>query len=227
MTNPNDDLTTPQDPQDSQDSQTAETPDTAAASHRESVLDSLREVSKAFQSAGSALGDVMEDFAARYRNRANNPEPHGAHAVVDQVDEQRAPSDRLKTALADARERLGKVDNVEDAKKVTAKFAGHLEDLVRDMGNSVRAAVKDTRNTEDAKDAKAALEDALATVRKSFDEATDKVREGIKDTGESADSFIDDLKHRLETMVTRARIDDDFFEQNHDDVIDGEVVEEN
>lgn len=224
MTNPNDDLTTPETP-DTPAAQDA--PKSSESSYRESVLDSLRDVSKAFQSAGTALGDVMEDFAARYRNRSAEPQPHGAHAVVDQVDEQRNPSDRLKSALADARERLGKVDDVEDVKKVTAKFAGHLEDLVRDMGNSVRAAVKDTRNTEDAKDAKAALEDALATVRKSFDEATDKVREGIKETGESADSFIDDLKHRLETMVTRARIDDDFFEQTRDDVIDGEVVEEN
>lgn len=175
---------------------------------KDSLLDNLREPFQAWLNAGSRLGDVVSDFADRFRDdRESSDRGSGAHALHSTVDEQETTLGRFRAATHEAREKLGGARSADDLKAATSSFAGHAEDIIRDVAGSARRAAGETRSSNSVEEAKEAFSRAVSSVRSSFDETVEAVRsrraEGGSDT-EDADSLIADLRRRLDDLIERA-----------------------
>lgn len=167
----------------------------------------LRDAGQAWVNAGARLGDVVSDFAGRFRDGSAAEPASGAHAKPDPVSEERTTAGRFRVAAGQASDRLRNIRGTDDLKNTTSDFAGHAEDIIRDVAGNVRQAASGTRDSGAATDARAALSDAVASVRDSFDEAVEAVQERRRQAGENnpdADSMIADLRARLDDLIERA-----------------------
>lgn len=222
---------------------TTDNPSTGSAhddndGEKDSLLDNLKEAGQAWVTAGSRLGDVVSDFAGRFRDNPEEERATGAHAKPDPVSDQATTAGRFKSAAAEASERLGDVRNTDDLKKATSNFAGHAEDIIRDVAGNARRAAGETRGSESAAEARTAFSTAISSVRDSFDDAVNAVQERRKKAGENspdADSMIADLRSRLDDLISRAGTlsSDDTTPDSADagsepdpDIIDGELISE-
>lgn len=172
-----------------------------------SVLDNLREPFQAWLSAGSRLGDVVTDFAGRFREDREKAEfSSGAHAQPSPVAEEDSTTSRFRVAAQTAREGLSAAKSPEDYKRVSADFAGHAEEIIRDLAGSVRRAADQTKESESAEDARNAFDRAVAAVRETFDETVEQARTRRTSSGdeEREQSFIDELRGRLDDLISRA-----------------------
>ncbi|RSZ64378.1 hypothetical protein EAH68_05135 [Corynebacterium hylobatis] len=172
-----------------------------------SMLDNLREPFQAWLSAGSRLGDVVSDFAGRFReDREKAGFSSGAHAQPSPVTEEDSTTDRFKAAAQEAREGLSAAKNTEDYKRVSAVFAGHAEEIIRDLAGSARRAADQTKDSESAEDARNAFDRAVAAVRETFDETVEqaRVRRAASGDEQHEQSFIDELRGRLDHLISRA-----------------------
>jgi len=174
-----------------------------------SLLDNLREPFQAWVAAGARLGDVVSDFAERYRaDRERTDLAGGAHAAASPLAGEESTADRFKAAASEARTGLSGAQSTEDYKNVSLAFASRAEDIIRDIAGSVRRAAGETKSSESASEARSAFNNATASVRATFDETVEQARArraaaGTADT-EGEQSFIDDLRRRLDDLITRA-----------------------
>lgn len=214
------------------------TSDNTTGNNKDSFLDNLREAGQAWVDAGSRLGDVVSDFAGRFKDGTGAEHSSGAHAKPDPVTEEKSTTGRFRAAAREASDRLGSVRNTDDLKHATGNFAAHAEDIIRDVAGNVRRAASETRDSDAATEARSALSTAIGSVRDSFDEAVDSVQERRRNTGDTsagADSMIADLRARLDDLISRAgslaRNDDepaaaDAGSGTDPDIIDGELISE-
>ncbi|GAB2502178.1 hypothetical protein CATRI_01460 [Corynebacterium atrinae] len=156
-----------------------------------SLLDNLREPFQAWVTAGSRLGDVVSDFADRFKEDREKAD------VDDSVG-------RFKAASQEAREGLSAASSTEDYKKVTAAFAGRAEEILRDVAASTRRVAEDTKDSAAVADAKAAFGSAVSSVKESFDDAVAKAR-SRRDSDADEESILDDLRSRLDDLIGRAK----------------------
>lgn len=172
-----------------------------------SLLDNLREPFHAWVSAGSRLGDVVTDFAGRFREEREDGEvSSGAHAEPSPIEEEATILGRFKAASQEARTGLSDADSTEDYKTVSATFAGRAEEIIRDLADSARRAAGETKDSDTVEDAKVAFNSAVTSVRETFDETVSQVRSrGNRADADSEDSMIDDLRSRLDDLINRAR----------------------
>lgn len=174
---------------------------------KDSLLDNLKEAGQAWVAAGSRLGDVVSDFAGRFRDTPEEERSAGAHAKPDPVTDQPTTAGRFKSAAAEASERLGSVRSTDDLRTATSNFAGHAEDIIRDVAGNARRAAGETRDSESAAEARTAFSTAISSVRDSFDDAVNAVQDRRRKAGEDspdADSLIADLRSRLDDLISRA-----------------------
>ena len=177
---------------------------------KDSLLDNLREPFQAWLNAGSRLGDVVSDFADRFRDdRETTDNDSGAHAQRSAVDEEETTLGRFRAASREAREKLSGARSTDDLKSATSSFAGHAEDIIRDVAGSARRAADETRSSSSVDDAKDAFSRAVGSVRESFDETVEAVRaRGAESSsggsGDDADGLIADLRQRLDDLINRA-----------------------
>ncbi|WP_027004216.1 CGLAU_01105 family protein [Corynebacterium halotolerans] len=180
---------------------------------KDSLLDNLREPFQAWLNAGSRLGDVVSDFADRFRDdRETSDNGSGAHARRSAVDGEETTLGRFRAASREAREKLSGARSTEELKSATSSFAGHAEDIIRDVAGSARRAADETRHSSSVDEAKDAFSRAVGSVRESFDETVEAVRArraesgsgGSGDTGDDADGLIADLRQRLDDLIDRA-----------------------
>lgn len=172
-----------------------------------SMLDNLREPFQAWLSAGSRLGDVVSDFAGRFREDREKAEfSSGAHAQPSPVTEEDSTTGRFKAAAQEAREGLSAAKSADDYKRVSAVFAGHAEEIIRDLAGSARRAADQTKGSESAEDARNAFDRAVAAVRETFDETVEqaRARRAVSGTEQDEQSFIDELRGRLDDLISRA-----------------------
>lgn len=172
-----------------------------------SLLDNLREPFHAWVAAGSRLGDVVSDFAGRFReDREKADFSAGAHAQPNPVDEKESTADRFRAAAQEARAGLSGAKSTDEYKSVSATFAGRAEDIIRDIAGSARRAADQTKDSPAAEDVKGAFERAVAAVRETFDETVEQARTRRADAGDEAreQSFVDELRGRLDDLISRA-----------------------
>lgn len=207
---------------------------------KDSLLDNLREPFHAWLSAGSRLGDVVSDFADRFRDdREAGDHAAGAHAQRSAVDEEANTLGRFRAASQEAREKFSGARSADDLRAATSSFAGHAEDIIRDVAGSARRAVGETRSSSSVDEAKEAFSQAVSSVRSSFDETVEAVRErrGTSDSGpgsadhDEAEGLIADLRQRLDDLIERASFigggevnASTTGPAGDPDIIDGEVV---
>lgn len=207
----------------------------------DSFLDGLKETGQAWLSAGGRLGDVVSDFTTRFRDSDGQDKPAGAHAKHDPVSAEKSTGARFKAASRAATERLNQARNADDLKAATSGFAGHAEDIIRDVTANLRRAATETRGGESAEEARTAFSNAIGSVRDSFDEAVAAVQSRRRELGQNADgeeesSMVADLRARLDDLINRAGSitrGGSAAEQTADgekmpdpDIIDGEVISE-
>ncbi|MDO5513060.1 CGLAU_01105 family protein [Corynebacterium sp.] len=175
-----------------------------------SVLDNLREPFQAWVSAGARLGDVVSDFAERFRaDRERTDAPSDVHSVYsgESATAGQSAKERFTTAAQEARAGLTGAKSTEDYKNVSLAFAGRAEEIIRDLAGSVRRAAGETKDSDSATEAKAAFTSAVSSVRSTFDETVEQARaRRAAGTGDEAgeQSFIDDLRRRLDDLIARA-----------------------
>lgn len=221
---------------------TTDNPSTGSAhddndGEKDSLLDNLKEAGQAWVTAGSRLGDVVSDFAGRFRDAPEAERSTGAHAKPDPVAGEPTTAGRFRAAASEASDRLSSVRNTDDLKSATSNFAGHAEDIIRDVAGNLRRAAGETQDSESATEARTAFSAAITSVRESFDEAVESVQERRRESDESsadADSMIADLRSRLDDLISRAGSlsrDDapaaaDAGSEADPDIIDGELISE-
>lgn len=201
-----------------------------------SVLDNLREPFQAWVSAGARLGDVVSDFAERFRaDRERTDAPSDVHSVYSgdaaNVGKESA-KERFRTATQEARAGLSGAKSTEDYKNASLNFASRAEEIIRDLAGSARRAAGETKDSTSATEAKSAFHSAVASVRATFDETVEQARARRAATEtEGERSFIDDLRARLDDLIARAGtvVDKDetpstTTEEGVPHMIDGEVV---
>lgn len=208
------------------------------AGQKDSVFDNLREPFQAWLNAGSRLGDVVSDFADRFRDdRDNGDRESGAHARRSAVNEEDSTLGRFRAATKEARDKLTDAKGAEGLKDATSDFAGHAEDIIRDVAGSVRRAAGGTKDSDSVEEARAAFSAAVTSVRSSFDETVETLRQRRGDRDEDADSMIADLRKRLDDLIARAGTIGAGDEKDTSatlatdpdvdpDIIDGEVLSE-
>ncbi|MBX8995864.1 hypothetical protein HCH15_06670 [Corynebacterium testudinoris] len=198
-----------------------------------SLLDNLREPFQAWVTAGSRLGDVVTDFADRFKqDRENADLDAGAHAEHSPVDDAESSVGRFKAASQEAREGLSAASSTEDYKKVTATFAGRAEEILRDVAASTRRVAEETKDSAAVTDAKAAFGTAVASVKESFDDAVAQAR-SRRDASADEESILDDLRSRLDDLIGRAKTaapeapaePAESAEEKAPPMIDGEVID--
>ncbi|MDO5669243.1 MAG: CGLAU_01105 family protein [Corynebacterium sp.] len=205
-----------------------------------SLLDNLREPFQAWVAAGARLGDVVSDFTERYRaDRERTDAPSDVHSVYSgeaATAGQESVKQRFATAAQEARTGLSGAQSTEDYKNVSLAFASRAEDIIRDIAGSVRRAAGETKSSESASEARSAFSSATASVRATFEETVEqaRARRAAAGTGDEASeqSFIDDLRRRLDDLIARAgdAVDKDAETPSKNDdgevphMIDGEVV---
>lgn len=180
---------------------------TPSPEQHNSLMDNLREPFQAWVAAGSRLGDVVSDFADRFReDRDKADHSQGAHAKPSPVEGEETTASRFKAAAQEARAGLSDAKSTEDYKTVSAAFAGHAEEIIRDLAASARRAAEQTKDSPVADDAKNAFNRAVASVRATFDETVDQARTRRAETGDEQreQSFIDELRGRLDDLISRA-----------------------
>ncbi|AJK67914.1 CGLAU_01105 family protein [Corynebacterium marinum] len=180
---------------------------TPSPEQHNSLMDNLREPFQAWVAAGSRLGDVVSDFADRFReDRDKADHGQGAHAKPSPVEGEETTASRFKAAAQEARAGLSDAKSTEDYKTVSAAFAGHAEEIIRDLAASARRAAEQTKDSPVADDAKNAFNRAVASVRATFDETVDQARTRRAETGDEQreQSFIDELRGRLDDLISRA-----------------------
>jgi len=175
-----------------------------------SLLDNLREPFQAWVTAGSRLGDVVSDFAGRFReDREQSDLTPGAHAIHTPVEEEDSTLGRLKAATQEARTGLSGASSTDDYRNVSATFASRAEDILRDLAASARRAAAETKDSTAAEEAKSALNTAVGSVRSTFDETVSQAKArraaGATSGADNEDSLFDDLRERLEVLINRAR----------------------
>ncbi len=183
-----------------------------AAEKNNSLLDNLREPFQAWVSAGARLGDVVSDFTERFRaDRESTDTPTDAHSVYSGESATAgaaSAADRFRTATQEARAGLSGAKSPEDYKNVSLAFAGRAEEILRDLAGSARRAADQTKESASAAEAKAAFTSAVSSVRVTFDETVEQARARRAATGatepEGEQSFIDDLRRRLDDLISRA-----------------------
>lgn len=188
-------MTTPND-------NTSQTPE-----QHNSLMDNLREPLKAWVAAGSRLGDVVSDFAGRFReDREKTDESYGAHAKPGPVEGEETAASRFKAAAQEARVGLSSAKSTEDYKTVSVAFAGRAEEIIRDLAGSARRAAEQTKDSPVADDAKNAFDRAIASVRATFDETVEQARVRRAEPGDEKreQSFVDELRGRLDDLISRA-----------------------
>lgn len=142
-----------------------------------SLLDNLREPFQAWVTAGSRLGDVVSDFAGRFReDREQSDLTPGAHAIHTPVEEEDSTLGRLKAATQEARTGLSGASSTDDYRNVSATFASRAEDILRDLAASARRAAAETKDSTAAEEAKSALNTAVGSVRSTFDETVSQAK---------------------------------------------------
>lgn len=172
---------------------------------KDSVFDNLREPFQAWLNAGSRLGDVVSDFADRFRDdRENGDREAGAHARHSAVNEEESTLGRFRAATKEAREKLTDAKGADGLKEATSDFAGHAEDIIRDVAGSVRRAAGGTKDSDAVEEARTAFSAAVSSVRASFDETVEGLRQRRGSQDEDADSMIADLRRRLDDLIARA-----------------------
>lgn len=177
-----------------------------------SLLDNLREPFQAWVSAGARLGDVVSDFAERFRaDRESTDTPTDVHSVYSGESAtagEASAADRFRSAAQEARAGLSGAKSPEDYKNVSLAFAGHAEEILRDLAGSARRAADQTKGSESASEAKTAFTSAVSSVRATFDETVEQARARRAAAGtadaEGEQSFIDDLRRRLDDLIHRA-----------------------
>lgn len=199
--------------------------------------DSVRGPFQAWLNAGSALGDIVGDFAGRFQEDRKHDEPeHGEHALRDPVDDQETVLGKFRAATTEAREAFKQAEGTEELKSASAQFGGRAEGIFRDVAGSVTRAADGTKDSTSVGEARAAFSDAVASVRTSYDEAVEKLRSDNTDgSSDSDNSTIDNLRGYLDDLVGRARtaVGGNGASENTDadsdekaDIIEGEVVSE-
>lgn len=191
-----------------------------------SVLDNLREPFQAWVSAGARLGDVVSDFAERFRADRERTDGDAANVGKESAKE------RFRTATQAARAGLSGAKSTEDYKNVSLTFASRAEEIIRDLAGSARRAAGETKDSTSVTEAKSAFNSAVASVRATFDETVEQARARRAATEtEGERSFIDDLRARLDDLIARAGtvVDKDetpstTTEEGVPHMIDGEVV---
>ncbi|GAB3702815.1 CGLAU_01105 family protein [Corynebacterium nasicanis] len=172
-----------------------------------SLLDNLREPVQAWVSAGARLGDVVSDFAERFRaDRERTDAPTDVHSVYSgesALAGEESAAERFRTAAQEARTGLAGAKSTEDYKNVSLAFAGRAEDIIRDLAGSVRRAAGETKDSASAAEARSAFSSAVASVRTTFDETVEQARARRGETA-GEQSFIDDLRRRLDDLIARA-----------------------
>lgn len=205
-----------------------------------SLLDNLREPFQAWVSAGARLGDVVSDFAERFRaDRERHDAPTDVHSVYSGESAtagEESAADRFKNAAQEARTGLSAAKSTEDYKNVSLAFAGRAEEIIRDLAGSVRRAADQTKDSSSATEAKAAFNSAVSSVRATFEDQVEQARARRAAGTTEADaageqSLIDDLRRRLDDLISRADtvVDRDAgtsttTEGGVPHMIDGEVV---
>ena len=178
-----------------------------------SLLDNLREPFQAWVSAGARLGDVVSDFAERFRaDRESTDTPTDAQSVYSGQSAtagEASAAERFRNAAQEARAGLSGAKSPEDYKNVSLAFAGRAEEILRDLAGSARRAADQTKDSASASEAKAAFTSAVSSVRATFDETVEQARARRADAADTTDaageqSFIDDLRRRLDDLITRA-----------------------
>ena len=193
-----------------------------------SLLDNLREPFQAWVSAGARLGDVVSDFAERFRaDRERHDAPTDVHSVYSGESAtagEESAADRFKNAAQ------------EDYKNDSLACAGRAEEIIRDLAGSVRRAADQTKDSSSATEAKAAFNSAVSSVRATFEDQVEQARARRAAGTTEADaageqSLIDDLRRRLDDLISRADtvVDRDAgtsttTEGGVPHMIDGEVV---
>ena len=177
-----------------------------------SLLDNLREPFQAWVSAGARLGDVVSDFAERFRadRERTTTTPTDVHSVYsgESALGEESAAERFRTAAHEARIGLSGAKSTEDYKNVSLAFAGRAEEIIRDLAGSVRRAADGTKESSSATEAKAAFSSAVSSVRTGFEETVEQARARRAAAGtadaEGEQSFIDDLRRRLDDLIARA-----------------------
>lgn len=178
---------------------------------KDSIFGNLKETGQAWLSAGSRLGDVVSDFTGRFREQEGSTTSAGAHALHDPVLAQESTASRFRAATKEASAKLSSARSAGELKAATGGFASHAEDILRDASTNLRRAAAETKEGESAEQARAAFTTAVKSVRESFDEAVDSVQErraalgsGDKTDEGEANSTIEELRARLDDLITRA-----------------------
>ena len=170
-----------------------------------SVLDNLREPVQAWLSAGSRLGDVVSDFAGRFReDREKSEFSSGAHAQPNPVAAEDSTTGRFKAAAQEAREGLSAAKSTEDYKRVSAVSAGHAEEIIRDLAGSARRAADQTKESDSAEEARTAFDRAVAAVRETLDETVEQARAGRAASGyeQHEQTLIDELRATVSREIS-------------------------
>ncbi|QGU03639.1 CGLAU_01105 family protein [Corynebacterium comes] len=180
---------------------------TPTPEQNKSLLDNLREPFQAWVAAGSRVGDLVADFAGRFReDREKADLSSGAHAKPSPVEDEESTASRFRAAAQEARSGLSAAKSTEDYKAVSVTFAGHAEEIIRDLAGSVRRAADQTKDSSSAEEAKGAFNRAVASVRETFEETIEQARTRRADAGDEQreQSFIDELRGRLDDLISRA-----------------------
>ncbi|WP_018297884.1 CGLAU_01105 family protein [Corynebacterium lubricantis] len=185
---------------------------------------SLKGIGEALVNAGGRLGDVVGDFTDRFK--ADSPEGNGL-------------GDQVKQAVARARTSFSEASDADQYKRASASFAGDAESIFRDLAGSVSRAAQGTKDSAELGAARESLNSAMDQIRQAFDQSVGQIRERTEKSGTDQDKkesegFINDMRGRLEGMISRVNegLDNakdstkDSANTDAPDIIDGEVVTE-
>ena len=155
----------------------------------------LRDAGQAIVAAGSSLGAMISKHAGKYTE--DLPE-------------------KLKSATISARERLDQADSEGEIRAAASNFVAEAEKQFKAFQQ---------RDLEFSDDVKGSLQKAVEDARGLFNEKIGELRGGGAGPppGQGADSVLDDVRERLESLF--ARVQEQFGGANQrPDIIDGEIV---
>lgn len=182
-----------------------------AEKNEDSVLNKVK-------AAGSSIGDVVSDFADRFRaDRVEKTEHLNQEPLAE----------RLKAAASQARERLSSASGGAEIKAAAGDFASQAESIVKDLFGSASAAASGAKESEAFTQARGLVSETVSSVRGSVDEAVAKVRQKGEETPGKESG--EDPSARLDALMSRLRGNaetPDSAPNDDPDIIDGEVISE-
>ncbi|EEI16188.1 CGLAU_01105 family protein [Corynebacterium lipophiloflavum] len=196
------------------------------SNNNNSIMDSLRSAGEAWLAAGSAVGGVVSEFAAKLREDRSAVEPTGAHAAADTTS-QEGLLQQLRGAVDNARGAFNSADSDSDFRAAATTFAADAEAIFRDVAGSVSRAGSAAVQSDQADEAKAAFGSALSEVKETFNQAVANVRNRAEESDVDAEGVVKDLHERLDTLIAKVSEQVSRPDSGHEepeDIIDGEVI---